>query len=120
MLPLAGEGCAAAGLLCADYDAGQRPAKTPAQFAHDALVGGDPAKLNLGDKEFILANGVKEDADKLWAVLKDQVTPVPGKVIEASASVIKVAVTPDAKVAKVAKMQGGQVGRLSPRNRCAP
>jgi hypothetical protein len=79
-----------------------QPAKTPAEFAHDALVGGDPAKLNLGDKEFILANGVKEDADKLWAVLKDQVTPVPGKVIEASASVIKVAVTQDAKDANVA------------------
>jgi hypothetical protein len=79
-----------------------KPAKTSAEFAHDALVGGDPAKLNLGDKEFILANGVKEDADKLWAVLKDQVTPVPGKVIEATASVIKVAVTPDAKDANVA------------------
>ena len=77
-------------------------AKTPAEFAHDALAGGDPAKLNLGDKEFILANGVKDDADKLWAVLKDQVTPVPGIVIEATASVIKVAVTKDAKDAKVA------------------
>jgi hypothetical protein len=77
-------------------------AKTPAEFAHDALVGGDPAKLNLGDKEFILANGVKEDADKLWSVLKDQITPVPGIVIEASVSVIKVAVTQDAKDAKVA------------------
>jgi hypothetical protein len=74
---------------------------TPAEIAHDALVGGDPAKLNLGDKEFILANGVKEDADKLWALLKDQVTPVPGVVIEAAASVIKVAVTPDAKTAKI-------------------
>ena len=79
-----------------------KPAKTPAEFAHDALVGGDPAKLNLGDKEFILANGVKDDADKLWVVLKDQVTPVPGKVIEATASVIKVAVTQDAKDANVA------------------
>ena len=77
-------------------------AKTPAQFAHDALVGGDPAKLRLDDKEFILANGVKEDADKLWAVLKDQVTPVPGIVVDANASVIKVAVTQDAKDAKVA------------------
>src|ERR1035437_3871774 len=67
-------------------------AKTPAQFAHDALGGGDPAKLRLDDKEFILANGVKEDADKLWAVLKDQVTPVPGIVIDANASVIKVIV----------------------------
>jgi hypothetical protein len=35
-------------------------------------------------------------------VLKDQVTPVPGTVIEATASVIKVAVTQDAKDSKVA------------------
>jgi hypothetical protein len=77
------------------------PAPTPDKLAHDALVGGDPTKLNLEDKEFILANGVKEDSDKLWALLKDQATPVPGVVIEATASVIKVAVTQDAKDAKV-------------------
>jgi hypothetical protein len=58
--------------------------------------------LNLGDKEFILAAGTKEDADKLWALLKDKATPVPGIVIEATASVIKVAVTQDAKEAKTA------------------
>jgi len=46
-------------------------------------------KLNLEDKEFILANGVKEDSDKLWALLKDQPTPVPGVVIEATASVLR-------------------------------
>jgi hypothetical protein len=74
---------------------------TPAQTAHDALVGGDPAKLNLGDKEYILANGVKDDADKMWAVLQGQVggTPVPGVVTEATASVIKVAVSNEAKTA---------------------
>ena len=38
----------------------------------------------------------------MWAVLKNQVTPVPGIVIEASASVIKVAVTQDAKDNKIA------------------
>jgi hypothetical protein len=75
---------------------------TQAEIAHDALVGNDPAKLNLADKEFILANGVKEDADKLWVLLKDQITPVPGIVTDASATVIKVAVTEDAKTAKVA------------------
>ena len=78
------------------------PAPTPDKLAHDALVGGDPMKLNLEDKEFILANGVKEDSDKLWALLKDQPTPVPGVVIEATASVLKVAVTQDAKDSKVA------------------
>jgi hypothetical protein len=76
---------------------------TPAELAHKAIVETpDLSKMALVDTEFILANGAKEDTDKLWAVLKDQVTPVPGTVIEATASVIKVAVTQDAKDSKVA------------------
>ena len=62
----------------------------------------DLTTLSLNDKEFILASGSKDDADKLWAVMKDQVTPVPGIVIEASATVIKLAVSQDAKDAKIA------------------
>jgi hypothetical protein len=78
------------------------PAPTPADLAHKAVVEtADLKTLNLGDKEFILAAGVKEDADKLWALLKDQATPVPGIVLEATNSVIKVAVTQDAKDAKI-------------------
>ena len=78
-------------------------APTPAELAHKAVVETpNLATMNLGDAEFILANGSKEDTDKLWAVLKNQVTPVPGIVIEASASVIKVAVTQDAKDNKIA------------------
>lgn len=80
-----------------------KAAKTPAEIAHDVVASTPDLKpLNLGDKEFILAAGSKEDADKLWAVMKDQVTPVPGVVIEATASVIKVAVTDDAKASKTA------------------
>ena len=78
-------------------------AATPAEIAHKVVVETpDLTTLNLSDKEFILASGSKEDADKLWAVMKDQVTPVPGIVIEATASVIKLAVSQDAKDAKTA------------------
>lgn len=78
-------------------------AKTPAEQIHDLLTTTpDLTKLALADKETVLALGSKDDADKMWALLKDQVTPVPGIVIEATASVIKVAVTQDAKDAKVA------------------
>jgi hypothetical protein len=80
-----------------------KAAKTPGEIAHDVVASTPDLKpLNLGDKEFILAAGSKEDADKLWLVMKDQVTPVPGVVIEATASVIKVAVTDDAKASKTA------------------
>ncbi len=60
----------------------------------------DLTTLALADKELVLAYGSKEDADKLWALMKDKQTPVPGIVLEASASVIKVAVTDDAKQSK--------------------
>jgi hypothetical protein len=79
-----------------------KPAPTPAEKIHAILVATpDPSKLALADKELVLAYGSKEDADRVWAVMKDQATPVPGIVLEASASVIKVAVTQDAKDAKV-------------------
>ena len=81
-----------------------KAAKTPAEIAHDIVSSSskdDLLKLNLGDKEFILANATKDDADKLWAVMKDQATPVPGIVTEASTTAIKVAVTDDAKSAKL-------------------
>jgi hypothetical protein len=75
---------------------------TPTEIAHGLVADTRDLKvLALTDKEYILANGVKEDADKMWAVLKDQSTQVPGVVIEATDSVIKVAVTQDAKDAKL-------------------
>jgi hypothetical protein len=79
------------------------PAPTPAEVVHKLIV--ETPNLNvlaLVDKEYVLAAGSKEDSDKMWSVLKDQVTPVPGIVIEATASVVKVAVTQDAKDAKTA------------------
>jgi hypothetical protein len=74
------------------------PAPTPPEVAHKTLMENDPAKLNLEDKEYILANGTKEDTDKLWAVIKGQVTPVPGVVVDDPASVLKVSVTTAASV----------------------
>ena len=79
------------------------PAATPAEIAHKVVVETpDLTTLNLNDKEFILASGTKDDADKMWSVLKDKTTPVPGIVIEASATVLKLAVSQDAKDAKIA------------------
>ena len=79
------------------------PAPTPAERIHTMLT--DPSivlsKLDLSDKETILALGSTDDAAKIWAVMKDQPTPVPGVVLEATNSVIKVAVTQDAKDAKI-------------------
>jgi hypothetical protein len=79
------------------------PAPTAAEQIHTMLT--DPTiklpDLALSDKETILAFGTKDDAEKIWEVMKDKQTPVPGIVVEASATVIKVAVTQDAKDAKV-------------------
>jgi hypothetical protein len=79
------------------------PAKTPAEKIHDILTTTpDLNTLALADKELVLAYGSKDDADKLWTLLKDKPTPVPGIVIEATDSVVKVAVTPDAQQSKTA------------------
>jgi len=79
------------------------PADTPAQKIHKILANTpDLNTLALADKELVLAFGEKTDADTLWALMKDKDTPVPGTVIEATASVIKVAVTDDAKQSKTA------------------
>ncbi len=56
-------------------------APTPADVAHKVVAETpDLTKLNLDDKEYILANGNPADAQKLWSVLEGQVTPVPGVV----------------------------------------
>ncbi len=74
------------------------PAPTPEELAHHAYTSGDPTKLNLEDKEYILANGSAADASGLWALLKGKDTPVPGIVIADPASVLKVTVTTTASV----------------------
>jgi hypothetical protein len=79
-----------------------KPAATPQEKIHAILENTpDLTTLALADKELVLAYGAKEDADKLWALMKDKDTPVPGVVIEATASVIKMAVTDDAKQSKI-------------------
>ena len=79
------------------------PAPTPKDIA-DGVVASTPdlSTLALADKEYILANASKENAEKLWAIVKDQVSQVPGTVIAATASQIQVAVTDDAKADKKA------------------
>ncbi len=79
------------------------PPPSPQELAHQAISStADLKTLALADKEFILANGTKEDADKLWATMKDVTAEVPGQVIEATADQVKLAVTEDAKASKTA------------------
>jgi hypothetical protein len=75
------------------------PAPTPPEIVDSVLAATpDLTKLNLEDKEFILANGRPEATKKLWAVLQNQATPVPGLVTDASATVLKIAATTGASV----------------------
>ena len=78
-----------------------KPAATPAEVIHSLLASTpDLSKLALADKETVLAVGSKEDADKLWAILKGEMTPVPGNVIEAAPAAVKVTVTTAKTAAK--------------------
>jgi tetratricopeptide (TPR) repeat protein len=70
-----------------------KPAPTPTEIVDNVIASTpDLTKLNLEDKEFILANGSQAAKDKLWAVLKGQLTPVPGIVMVSQANVLKVSV----------------------------
>lgn len=79
------------------------PAPTPKDIA-DGVVASTPdlTTLALQDKEYILANASKDNADKLWATLKDQVAQIPGTIMSVSddGTQIKIAVTDDAKADK--------------------
>jgi len=82
-----------------DLSASITPAPTPVDIANKAFDDNakDLASLALVDKEFILANASKDRADQVWAIMKDQLSEIPGVVIAATASQIQVAVTDDAK-----------------------
>ena len=55
----------------------------------------DLKTLSLSDKEFVLANGSKEDADKVWATVNGQTFAIPGKVVAATADSVQLAVSDD-------------------------
>jgi len=82
------------------------PPPAPDKLAHDAVAAANTPELlksmALTDKEFVLANGNQEDADKVWAVMKGVRTEVPGTVIQATADSVQLAVSPDAQQTKTA------------------
>lgn len=78
-----------------------KAAPTPPEIVDGVLAQTpDLTKLNLEDKEFILANGRPAATQKLWTILQNQQTPVPGVVMDASATVLKITATPTAAAAK--------------------
>jgi hypothetical protein len=82
------------------------PPPSPADQAHTAVTSTPDLKtLSLSDKEFILFNGSQEDAAKVWAVLNDgKPIEIPGKVIQATADSVQIAVTEDNKAASKADL----------------
>jgi tetratricopeptide (TPR) repeat protein len=77
-----------------------KPAPKPEDMAHDLVTStpeADLPKLAISDREFVLANGKPEDADKVWNTMKGKSVSIPDAlVIESSPTVIKVAVSDDA------------------------
>lgn len=69
-------------------------APTPPEIVHNVITSTpDLTKLNLEDKEYILANGNAEDQQKLWSVLQGQPTPVPGIVTGVTSTGMTVHIT---------------------------
>ena len=53
--------------------------------------------MALTDKEFVLANGVQADQDKVWGTMKGLTTKVPGKVVAATPDSVQLAVSEDSQ-----------------------
>jgi len=74
------------------------PPPSPQELAHNAVTSTPDLKtLALSDKEFILANGTPDDAQKVWAVLNGVTAEVPGMVVSATPDQVQLAVSDDAK-----------------------
>ncbi|MGC2546830.1 MAG: hypothetical protein WA426_13360, partial [Silvibacterium sp.] len=74
------------------------PPPSPQELAHNAVANTPDLKtLALTDKEFVLANGSPDDAQKVWAVLNGVTAEVPGTVVAATADSVQLAVSDDAK-----------------------
>jgi predicted house-cleaning NTP pyrophosphatase (Maf/HAM1 superfamily) len=75
-------------------------------MAHDLITTtpeADLPKLAMSDREFVLANGVSDDAAKMWNSMKGKSVTIPDAlVIESSPTVLKVAVSDDAVQSKTA------------------
>jgi hypothetical protein len=80
------------------------PAPKPADIVKQTIASTpDLSTLALSDKEFILANGAPEDADKVWQTVKGKSVQIPGAVvIESTPTTLKVAVSDDAVQSKTA------------------
>jgi hypothetical protein len=83
-----------------------KPAPKPEDMAHDLVTStpeADLPKLAISDREFVLANGKPEDAEKVWNTMKGKSVTIPDAlVIESSPTVLKVAVSDDAVASKTA------------------
>jgi len=81
-----------------------KPAPKPEDMAHDLVTStpeADLPKLAISDREFVLANGKPEDAEKVWNTMKGKSVTIPDAlVIESSPTVLKVAVSDDAVQSK--------------------
>jgi hypothetical protein len=75
------------------------PPPAPDKLAHDAVAAANTPEalkaMALSDKEFVLANGNQADADTVWGVMKGVRTEVPGIVVQATATSVQLAVSPD-------------------------
>ena len=88
----------------AGFAASIKPAPTPADYVTQFLATTpDLAGAAISDKEFVLENGTPEQAAKVWDPIKGKSVELPGAlVIESSPTVLKVAISDDAKLSKTA------------------
>lgn len=84
----------------ADFAASVKPAPTNEDLVKTALSGSpDLTKMALSDREFIMQYGTQEQADSVFAPIKDKEVKIEGKVVSSTDTDLKLAVSDDAKQA---------------------
>ncbi|MGA8216108.1 MAG: hypothetical protein WB799_21135 [Candidatus Sulfotelmatobacter sp.] len=68
-----------------------KPAPTLPEQAHAMAIATDPAKMDFGQWEFILANGTQADQDLVWNAIKGKAVQLQGTVIKATATEFDIA-----------------------------
>jgi hypothetical protein len=80
-----------------------KPGLTPAEKIHNIILTSDLPSLATEDKEMVFQFGTPDDAAKVWDSIKGKSVQIPGAlVVSSSPTVLKVAVTDDAKQSKTA------------------
>jgi hypothetical protein len=89
------------------------PAPTPADQAHNMVLGTAPDKMDFATWEFVLTNGAQADQDTVWNAIKGKVLSMTGTIISTTPTEFQIAGSSDDIDAKKADITLQFVDKIS-------